>query len=117
MNKKLCVFRRKEGKKKSSRTTQQKEGWFIWVSPFLITHHFIAPLLCDADLEQERDNNSNKELLCQYLKCAKMGRKGLETLQQSKIPETRGIQYTLLFQLYKDTEMIQEGHISLFLSV
>lgn len=35
----------------------------------------------------------------------------------NKVPKPRDVQYTLLFQLYKDTEMIQEGHISLFLTV
>lgn len=46
--------------------TQQKGGWLIWISPLLIIYHFIALILCDADLGQEKDK-FDKELLCQRL--------------------------------------------------
>ena len=43
--------------------------------------------------------------------------KGVGGVATVKISKTIDVQYTLLFQLYKDTKMIQEGHISLFLNV
>ena len=87
--------------KQSSRTTQQKEGWLIWASPLLITHCFIAPLPCDDDLEQERDNSSNKELLYQYLQCAKVRKRGFEVLQQGKYLEQEVYSILLYFSSTK----------------